>query len=1038
MRILPSIDNQKCSLLWLVFQLWILSPCFVMAQNDRLNTNYLSFRNGLADWTVTAIQKDNDGFVWIGTEHGLQRFDGYNFLNFNTAPGNPNRISDHYVKAIHLVKQNKLAVFYEQNLNFFDLIDPYDYNIKKIEISPKNGISGVVRKLRVDKNGDILAIASTQRSIRVFRYLFKKKRFELALQLKAEDNKDLKNQWLDAIQINEKEWLVFDSRHGISLVNSKGVIQQFTFDQFHFQDKKEVDNGTWNTFLHHDKKNRIWLAFHNIPYVFQYDKKQNRFIVLNHLPIKGEYTYISEDELGNVLFLNTNGVGHHPISENAYCYTTKNQLKNFSNLLRVSRFILALYSDDFFNTIFLGIDTGIKIFRNNQLVVNNYLGTYIHDDEFGRVMRGITSDGKGHVFFAAENTNWYMLNRNTQKMDTIFLRDESTLQPINFSCCFDLYYDSAGFLWGIACQGRGKGLLIKYDLKSRLAKVYNYGAVFVDFTRTADGKFWLLAEFNNQENILLSFDPKNSVFEPFKTIYKQNPFQFLPLNCIITSKKGGLWVGTSKGLFLVDIYNKTALPIQSTAYLNKQIIYALFEDQDETLWVGTTFGLVQYQPKQAKVKYYGVNQGLSSSVVSGILKDHLNNLWVSTHDGLSCLNLMNGRITKFFDLDGFSHNSFTRYSFFRDNDNKLYFGTVNGVNAFRPEFLLQKELVPNVRLTSISKYDRRIGKQIVINKKLRDLRTIVIKPWESNVNIEFTLPVYNDPKNNHYFVKLLPDNDRWISLGNEHHLMYAQLTPGTHQLLIQGNDPRGNHSSIPFKVNIISKQYFYNTIIFYFIFFVLLGGVIYAAMRYRLMQQLKMERIRTQLASNIHDEVSGLLAGIALQSDVLQWDVTEPTIIEKLKVVAEVSRKAMSKLHDVIWSADARRDHVEDLLIRMQEHAYDVLTPLNITYEIKIVNINRQALIPVPIRPDLYFIFKEAINNVAKHVKEGNVVVHLRNEGSFFIMDIIDNGAIPPQENQSSGQGLKNMMMRAKRIKATLTTAWNDGFQVTLKMKRLG
>jgi signal transduction histidine kinase len=204
------------------------------------------------------------------------------------------------------------------------------------------------------------------------------------------------------------------------------------------------------------------------------------------------------------------------------------------------------------------------------------------------------------------------------------------------------------------------------------------------------------------------------------------------------------------------------------------------------------------------------------------------------------------------------------------------------------------------------------------------------------------------------------------------------------------------------------------------------------------MQQLKMERIRTQLASNIHDEVSGLLAGIALQSDVLQWDITEPSIIEKLQVVAEVSRKAMSKLHDVIWSADARRDHVEDLLIRMQEHANDVLTPLNITYEIKAFNLNRQALIPVQIRPDLYFIFKEAINNVAKHVKEGNVTVNLKNEGAFFIMDIKDNGAIPPKENPSSGQGLKNMDMRAKRIKATITTSWNDGFQVTLKMKRLG
>jgi len=136
----------------------------------------------------------------------------------------------------------------------------------------------------------------------------------------------------------------------------------------------------------------------------------------------------------------------------------------------------------------------------------------------------------------------------------------------------------------------------------------------------------LLSEFNNEENVLLSFDPQNGVFAPFLTKYNHNPFQEIPLNCIINSKKGGLWIGSSKGIFWVDQKNKTARAIRSTPYLDRQIVYALFEDQDETLWVGTTFGLVQYNPKQEKVKYYGVDQGLASSVVSGILKDHLNNL----------------------------------------------------------------------------------------------------------------------------------------------------------------------------------------------------------------------------------------------------------------------------------------------------------------------------------------------------------------------------------------------------------------------------
>jgi two-component sensor histidine kinase/streptogramin lyase len=1036
MRILPSKSKQKRPFFWLQSLFLVLCPMLLMAQATHINTNFISFQDGLADWTVSAIHKDHYGFVWIGTENGLQRFDGYKFLNFNTEPGNPNRISDHFVHSIHSVKEKKLAIFYEHNLNFLDLVDPQNNEVEKIELTPAKGVSGVVRKIRVDDRGNILVIASTRRNIRVFQYHFSSKKFHLVVQLKVDNSEDLKNQWLDALQIADTLWLIVDSRHGIFLTTPNEILRRFPPDRFKGNFITEENTETWSTILHRDKMQRIWLAFHNVPTVFQYDVKNQQFIPLMGLSNQGEYSHLWEDQAGNLLLDHTNGLGSYPIAEELFCYTKKNKLKNFSNLLVISPVILDLYSDDFFNTIFFGIDTGLKVFRNNQLVVRNFLSLDVPNDQFGRVMRGITSDGKQNVFFAAENSNWYTLNRNTQKIDTIFLKDEKDGKRIDFSCCFDLEYDKAGYVWGIACKGRGLGMVIRYNISTKLAKVFNYPAAFKGLVRYKDGCFLLLAVLPNEENALLCFNPEKNTFELFTTSEGRNPFQFLSLNYIISSKNGHFWIGTNKGLFNLDFAKKQVRAIRSTAYLDNQIVYALYEDQQENLWVGTSFGLVRYHPKEEKVKFYGVNQGLSSGVVSGVLKDQFGNLWVSTHDGLNHLDLKSDRFTKFFDIDGISHNSFTRYSFFRDNDNTIYFGTVNGINALRPEFLQQKEDIPPVQLTSISKYDKRIGKEILMNKNLRELRALVVKPWESNVNIEFSLPVYTNPKNNNYFVKLVPDDGRWISLGNEHHLLYAQLTPGKHELYIRGNDPRGGYSKKTLALQIIVEQHFYTTRWFFICLGLFLLALAYFALKYWLLQQLKMERIRTQLASNIHDEVSGLLAGIALQSEVLQWDIHDPKVIEKLKIVAEVSRKAMSKLHDVIWSADARRDHVQDLLIRMQEHADDVLSPLNIRYDIKMEYLNLKALVPVQVRQDLYFIFKEAINNVAKHVSEGSVLVVLKNEGQFFIMSIKDNGKNVPSGNIKSGQGLKNMSMRAKRIHATLTTEWDGGFHIVLQMKR--
>ena len=183
-----------------------------------------------------------------------------------------------------------------------------------------------------------------------------------------------------------------------------------------------------------------------------------------------------------------------------------------------------------------------------------------------------------------------------------------------------------------------------------------------------------------------------------------------------------------------------------------------------------------------------------------------------------------------------------------------------------------------------------------------------------------------------------------------------------------------------------------------------------------------------------------MLSGIAMQTDVLQMQVTEEKIQERLKQIGDVSRKAMSKMSDVIWSIDSRKDKVEDLLHRMREHADEMLIPLNIVYQMHISKLDRQKKIQVPLRQNLYFIFKEAINNIAKHSGANKVNITLKNEGQEFSMIIKDNGAPSRKERvngKKSGQGLANLAMRAQRIKADLDIdKGEDGYTIRLKRKR--
>ena len=174
-----------------------------------------------------------------------------------------------------------------------------------------------------------------------------------------------------------------------------------------------------------------------------------------------------------------------------------------------------------------------------------------------------------------------------------------------------------------------------------------------------------------------------------------------------------------------------------------------------------------------------------------------------------------------------------------------------------------------------------------------------------------------------------------------------------------------------------------------------------------------------------------------MQSDLLFELTTDQNSKDKLKLIGEKSRKAMSKMRDVIWSIDSRNDKLDDLLLRMHEHADEMLSPLGVQYHFEVSHVDRNAKIPVKVRQELYFIFKETINNIAKHANATQVEVNIANKGGQFEMIVSDNGqGKTPKTNGKTGQGLANIRMRAQRIDALLDIHNGQGFTVHLSMKK--
>jgi len=227
------------------------------------------------------------------------------------------------------------------------------------------------------------------------------------------------------------------------------------------------------------------------------------------------------------------------------------------------------------------------------------------------------------------------------------------------------------------------------------------------------------------------------------------------------------------------------------------------------------------------------------------------------------------------------------------------------------------------------------------------------------------------------------------------------------------------------------------------------AGLIFFILQGKLQERLRNEQLRTQLSADIHDEVSGLLAGITLQAELLKNKTDDEKLQARLHTVGEAGRSAMSKMSDVIWSIDSRRDTIGNLLQRMQEHADEVLLPLDIRYDFKASGFDKKSELAGNIRQDVYFIYKEAINNIARHSNATRVDIELEQFAQQFELFIRDNGR--PSKNsapqngrrtsvraQKTGQGKDNMRMRAARLKGEITIDERVGYTLVFRMRRLG
>lgn len=494
---------------------------------------------------------------------------------------------------------------------------------------------------------------------------------------------------------------------------------------------------------------------------------------------------------------------------------------------------------------------------------------------------------------------------------------------------------------------------------------------------------------------------------------------------IKVDQEGHLWFATYGGAARFDGETFTHFTIADGLQSNG-IIHIHIDENDEK-WFSSFGGIAKYD---GETIYRIAESESSETIVYFMVQDLQGHYYAGTTLG-------------FFRLDPdvllYSDNSMERLKAFRlynqnqglianevntggymlAEDGTIWLGTVGGISRFFPDRVKENSTAPVIELDEI----------LMSGKQLKAGNNGTFRHDQNFLQISFIGLNFEAPDQLYYEYRMKGLDDIW-QLTRDTQIRYQSLSPGHYEfeLRVYNMDGVQSLNTAGFQFTILAP--FYMRWWFFAALLVLIAVVMILVIRYlAATRQVDIERMRVQIASDLHDDVGSTLTELALQTDFLQAGDVSGDIRETLKSLGDQSRKIVNSLDDIVWSIDSRNDTAGDVTDRMQDYVNHVLEARGIEVTYNFEGLRAGEKIPVDIKENIYLIFKEAINNIARHSDATRVEITFSFTGKTFDLIIRDNG-VHSDKNRKTGQGLRNMKMRAERIGARINITSNQGFIV--------
>ena len=1040
--------------------LFIISICNGLLLQGQLQLNQISHINGLSQNTVNSIIQDNDGFLWIATYNGVNKYDGYSMDYYDLSNRN---LSSNLIH--NLFKDNDGNIWAGTPESGINRINP---NTKKIVTFFNNSIDA--GNFRSNPN---TVFQLHQSASGVYFYLSKKGGYNF-FRISKKDiiiNHEKNITWKSggsSINMakpskNGKHWF-FNSSKGVKLSQANVAFENDKI-ALNLQDSNIMDpifdNGFVVNFYEYSK-NTLYFVSNKLELIEIKLNDDLKVISKKRIDIFSNSRDLSKINYQTVSIIsdNKNGlwIGRNEILINYNVNSGaifdigesgNNKLENKDikrlfvdkfNILWVGTYNNGVYKIDFEKKSFLSSIAFLKKEALYNEVFHKSPIKAMCEDNNGNIWLG--AGGLGGIAKITVNQLDSSLSNSKQKKWVFdYLNTNKKFQKQPFYRIKKLLNDSKGNIWVGSSSGLSKIQLLSNSYKTETFKAFNpekSSFSFPVFAIEEDhlGAIW--AGYFGNGLLKLTYNNNSKKYEYLS--YKNDPENTESLSnntirVITEDSYKNLWIGTALGLNKLK-YNKDGSVVFDRFFNNKKDnnslgndhVLDVFQSKNGNIYVGTFGGglneITILKNNKYQFKRYTIKNGLPSDVIYHIEEDSSGNLWLMHIRGMSKLNLTTGKVSYFKNQSNLNEYEFRDNSMLKTSSGYIIGGTTTGFSFFDPDKLTENKTKAELVITdfkisneSVNIFEKKQGK-VILDKNINQTDKIELSYNMNSFEFTFSSLHFSDPEKNKYKYILEGFDDKWYySIGNQRRFAaYTNVPAGEYTFKVYGSNSAGMWTDEPKKISVSIKNPWYLTTLSIFLFLILLVTVIYVFVKIRLNQirlekSEEMNQMKLQFFTNVSHELRTPLALIVSPLEqIIRGNVNLKDQPKLNSIMYKNSNRLLKLINQLLDFRKAESGNLSlmvqnDDLVSFVRDVFTVFEEIALEKEIKFLFLSGEKEISAWFDNDkIEKILYNLLSNAFKFTPKGKsikVSVEIKNK-DYAIIKVIDYGIGIPEEELNS------------------------------------